>query len=329
MSPEYPSASLLSELDQWRDAADSPDREREIWRILTRAARNADFPILLDYAYDHGLATPCETPKRGQGRAPSWTHPIDGSTLIWIGPGRFLVGSDDRLAESEGFALARFPITNAQFQTFLNETAYQPPLRHPDNALFLKHWGPHRVLPEALQDHPVVWVSFFDALAYCSWAGLALPTEWLWEKAARGPEGRRYPWGDHTPFGPYVWAGGPTYPLPLARIQRTGTCAVGEFAKSRSPYGCEDLIGNVSEWCWLDEAAIPDFGRFPEPNPQVVVPHSHQMGYEAVRGSCFLRMSTQLMASSHRRRLSNTRRNQWTGFRPSLFLPCRPVVRDS
>ena len=86
-------------------------------------------------------------------------------------------------------------ITNAQFANFLAATGYTPHQEHPDNELFLQHWGEEGP-PRGLEQHPVVWVSYLDAVAYCQWAGLTLPTEWLWEKAARGPDGRPYPWGD-------------------------------------------------------------------------------------------------------------------------------------
>src|SRR5262249_38254302 len=123
----------------------------------------------------------------------------DGVEMIWIPPGPFFVGPDRRPAASEGFSLARHPVTNAQFQPFLNETDYEPPFDDPQPESFLHHWMEYG-LPKGLEDHPVVWVSFADALAYCRWAGCTLLTEWLWEKAARGPDGRPYPWGDHNPF---------------------------------------------------------------------------------------------------------------------------------
>src|SRR5205085_2466509 len=117
---------------------------------------------------------------------------------VWIPPGPFAVGPDRERAEAPGFSLARFPVTNAQFGRFLDKTAYQPPDGHPEPELFLAHWKGRRV-PAAKQNHPVVWVSYIDALSYCRWAGLNLPTEWLWEKAARGADGRPYPWGDQPP----------------------------------------------------------------------------------------------------------------------------------
>src|SRR5262249_52705776 len=140
------------------------------------------------------------------GRLPqgaSWINPIDESEMIWIPPGPFVVGKDRRRAECKGFSLGRFPVTNAQFLRFIEETNYVP--HDPD--LFLTHWNGSRKLTKAMAECPVIHVSYIDALHYCKWAGLTLPTEWLWEKAARGPDGRDYPWGDDLPYrmkGPAV-----------------------------------------------------------------------------------------------------------------------------
>ena len=107
-------------------------------------------------------------------------------------------GPDRRPATSPAFSLARYPVTNARFATFLSETGYEPPEKHPNNERFLMHWS-NGAPPKGKEDHPVVFVSYVDALAYCRWAGLMLPTEWLWEKAARGADGRIYPWGEAMP----------------------------------------------------------------------------------------------------------------------------------
>src|SRR5262249_28553856 len=142
--------------------------------------------------------------------------------------------------ESKGFSLARHPVTNSQFAKFLKETGYTPPSDHLDPETFLSHWN--GTLPKKLEDHPAVWVSYLDALAYCDWAGLTLPTEGLGEKAARGPDGPPFPWGDRSPIRPY----GDRSP-PLVNVRSKSTCPVGNFARTRSAYGCEDMIGNVSE----------------------------------------------------------------------------------
>jgi serine/threonine-protein kinase len=204
-------------------------------------------------------------------------------------------------------------VTNARFARFLEETGYSPPAGHPEPDLFLSHWQKGKV-PRGLEEHPVVFVSLIDALNYCRWAGLSLPTEWLWEKAARGPEGRTFPWGEQRPLMGKVQ---------LAQVRAKGTCPVGSFPRTRSPYGCEDLIGNVSEWCLMTPEG--DYGHLPAPWPEVPAPEMPPGPYAAVRGSAFMRTDMALMVAWHRRRLSITRRNRWVGFRPACLIPYRPA----
>jgi serine/threonine-protein kinase len=307
----YPSAAVLKALAEVKGKRLSKERRaREAWPLIVQAAANCDFPVIADFALENELVAAL-VDDRGP-RVASWANPVDGSEMIWIPPGPFVVGKENDPASCQGFSLARHPVTNAQFARFLRETSYVPP--PPDQDRFVHYWIPVRIR-ELREDHPAVWVSLVDALYYCRWAGLALPTEWLWEKAARGPEGRRFPWGQEGPI---------QYKVKLANVKSDDTCAVGSFARTRSAYGCEDLIGNVSEWCQpIDKG---DYGRFPPAWPEVPEPQMPPGPYAPVRGSCFLRTRTPGMAAWHRRRLSITRRNQWTGFRPACLLPFRPAT---
>jgi serine/threonine-protein kinase len=314
------SEKLWAELTALARETDHERRWRRAWQLVVESAGKSDFPVVLDFALEHGLVLPGDGGRSQTGgsenRNPTWINPTDGSQMVWIPPGPFYVGRDNRRAESQGFSLARFPVTNAQFQDFLSDTGYTPPPTPADGELFdmlLAHWT-ERGVPAGKENHPVVWVSYLDALHYCQWAGLALPTEWLWEKAARGPDGRLYPWGSSPPVSR---AGR------LTNVQGEDTCPVGSFPRTRTTYGCEDLVGNVSEWCHLGDTADP--GAFPEAAPDLQPPTDGSIRYAAVRGSCFLRKVLWKMASSHRRRLSVTRRNRWVGFRPALYLPCRPA----
>jgi serine/threonine-protein kinase len=97
---------------------------------------------------------------------------------------------------------------------------------------------------------------------------------------------------------------------------------VGNYPRTRTPYGCEDLVGNVSEWCQIIEGenlayVLPGL-------PSLECPIAHGVVLTAVRGACFLRLHGRRMAASHRRRLSITRRNYWTGFRPAHFGSWKP-----
>ena len=218
----------------------------------------------------------------------TWTNPRDGLEMVVIPSGSARLGEPQRIVTLPAYALARFPVTNRQFHRFLLESGYQPAPDHPAPEQFLLRWGGTQP-PAELYDHPVVGVSWWDARAYCSWAGLDLPTEAWWERAARGTDGRRYPWGS-------------AYPTPkLAQITRPTTAPVGSFPETRTASGCEDMIGNVSEWC------RPADGPPQAPGAQV-----------PIRGSAYMRRDRgDRMSCAHQRVLSAHRRNHYTGFRPA------------
>jgi serine/threonine-protein kinase len=309
---------VLAELQAAKAEPNARKRRERAWRALSRAYGDHDLFAALDFAQEAGLAAAPDA-GGGKGRARQtarpvpWKNPIDGSEMIWIPGGPFVVGRDNRPAECAGFSLARHPVTNAQFRRFLKASDYKPPDTHPDAELFLRHWEDGEV-PEGLENHPVVRVSFFDALEYCRWAGMTLPTEWLWEKAARGPEGRVYPWGDHAPEGD---------PDGLANVGGEETCPVGSYPRTRTVYGCEDMIGNVSEWCQTTKDGA--LGQFPDAWPDLYPKPGAAPVQVIVRGSCFFRVNPGRMRASHRRRLSSIRRNQWVGFRPACLLPVVPA----
>ena len=316
---DYPSAELLAELMRLPAVADERRRALRAWQIVTAAAGNADFPVLLDFALEHGLVVALDSVTGRLRRGPPvpnpvWVNPADGVEMVWIPAGPFCVGPAKDPARSRGFSLARHPVTNDQFRRFLQETGgYELPAGDPAPGTFLAHWTDGEI-PKGKERHPVVWVSYLDALAYCRWAGCTLPTEWLWEKAARGPDGRPYPWGTDRPRNHANVGGADTYP-------------VGSFPRTRTPYGCEDMVGNVSEWC--QPVGDGDYGAMPAGPPDPEAALRGGVPYAPVRGSCFLRTVPRRMVSWHRRRLSVTRRNAWTGYRPAVLLGCRPALEKN
>jgi gamma-glutamyl hercynylcysteine S-oxide synthase len=137
------------------------------------------------------------------------------------------------------FWIDKYPVTNRRYAAFVAATAY-----HPQNdANFLKHFVGGRV-PPGLDDHPVVYVSYKDAKAYAQWAGKRLPTEEEWQFAAGATDGRDWPWGNGEDASRH-------------NSTRTGTEPVNAHPNGASPYGVEDLVGNVWQWT----ASLMDDGR--------------------------------------------------------------------
>jgi formylglycine-generating enzyme required for sulfatase activity len=221
-------------------------------------------------------------------------NPADGAVMVWVPgtaeacpSGKFRVGSTqeeiDKLwaangwdadwkqyasdeqpaheVELDGFWLYKHEVTVGQYAKFLVATGHEPPRLWDD----LKGRGdlPRNRLGQQW-DLPVVTVSWDDAVAYCQWAGGQLPTEAEWEYAARGPEGRLYPWGnewDRTRCNSAEYHAGKAlstnaawaawfYALPLtAAMAGEHIRGVGSFPSGSSWCGASDLSGNVWEWC--------------------------------------------------------------------------------
>ena len=171
--------------------------------------------------------------------------------MVYVPAGEFIMGSDEGESDEQplhtvyldAFFVDRTEVTNAQYRKCVEAGACSQPY---DTGWYN---DPNRA------EHPVVWVDWKQANAYCQWEGRRLPTEAEWEKAARGTDGRTYPWGegidcDHAQSGE---CGG-------------GTMPVGSKSKGVSPYGVLDMIGNVWEWMadWYGEGY---YSQSPERNP--------------------------------------------------------------
>ena len=166
----------------------------------------------------------------------AYIDPISGKEMLRIPAGKFLYGDNKREVELPEFWISKTPVTNAEYVRFVDVTGHDKPQYFDSN---LKN----------KKDHPMVYVSWHDAQAYCEWMGGELPAEEQWEKAARGPDGLVYPWGDK-------WVDG------RCNTREAGiksTTSVGQFSpQGDSPYGCVDMSGNVWEWTdsWYENNQI-------------------------------------------------------------------------
>jgi formylglycine-generating enzyme required for sulfatase activity len=150
----------------------------------------------------------------------------------------FQIGVDEipkHRVEVRPFYIDRYEVTNALYQKFIEATGQPTPVDHHDPMFY--SWLNGKP-PAGQENHPVVYVSWYDADAYCQWAGKRLPTEEEWEKAARGTDGRAWPWGN-------------TFDGAKCNIYESSplwTTPVGSYPQGVSPYGVYDMCGNVAEW---------------------------------------------------------------------------------
>jgi formylglycine-generating enzyme required for sulfatase activity len=136
------------------------------------------------------------------------------------------------------FFIDQYPVTNAQFKTFLDATHYKPDDAHN----FLKDWR-NGTYPPGWDKRPVTWVALEDARAYAKWAGKRLPHEWEWQYAAQGTDGRTYPWGN-------TWDE-KAVPEQSHSRDLIGPSDVDAHPAGASPFKVMDMVGNV--WQWTDE----------------------------------------------------------------------------
>lgn len=209
-----------------------------------------------DIPTDTSSIAPTTAPTLGSGSA--LVSPKDGMTLLYVPAGEFMMGSimglnDEKPVHTvhlDSFWIDRTEVTNKIYAMCVGDGKCEPPKRTSSYSHSVYYGNPE------YDDFPVIYVSWKDAVAYCSWAGRRLPTEAEWEKAARGEDAFTYPWGNNAPDNTMVayngFLGDPTI--------------VGGYPSSSSPYGAMDMAGNVLEWVndWYDSNY---YSNSPSSNP--------------------------------------------------------------
>lgn len=179
----------------------------------------------------------------------------DGAPAVLVPAGSFVMGDDENSPRRDiyldAFYMDKYEVTVSRYAKFLKATG---------NVGAPEEWETVDLQNGA--ELPVVGVDWHDADSYCRWAGKRLPTESEWEKAARGSDERKYPWGNDVPTPEHAIFGKP-YKNP---VYKDGVAAVGRHPKGISPFGIHDLSGNVSEWVadWFAEG----FSRADVRNPK-------------------------------------------------------------
>ena len=177
---------------------------------------------------------------------------LELDAMVEIPAGKFLMGTNAKNADEAShpqhavnlsrYKIDKYLVTNAQYARFVAATRHSPP----------SSWKDGKIARAELLN-PVTLVNWYDAQAYAKWAGKRLPTEAEWEKAARGTDGRRWPWGDKMD------------PARLNTYYNVGSATdVTTYSNGLSPYGVYDMAGNVDQWVEDDFLPYPETDAKPE-----------------------------------------------------------------
>ena len=238
--------------------------------------------------------------------------------MVKIPAGTFLMGSDKKVDRNaylpefpqrkvylDAYEIDKFEVTTVQFLKFVLATN-RPPL------IDWQYDGGN--FQETMASHPVMHVSWFDADAYCKWAGKRLPTSAEWEKAARGEDGRIYPWGNEPAglsranFG-RTGLSGPVRDRPERLLLYPPIISVDKYENAVSPYGVYQLSGNVAEWTadWYDPGY---YKKAPDRNPK----GPDKGTQRAFRGGGWIDSTPSVRPAQRNGTEPNTKMN-WLGFR--------------
>jgi formylglycine-generating enzyme required for sulfatase activity len=244
--------------------------------------------------------------------------------MVLVPAGKFIMGTDETDTENQALGLGlqkpwfadespqhkiylkafyidKYEVTNQQYYIFCQATGRHPP----------PHWKPYQKYPDGAGSLPVTHVSFFDATAYAEWAGKRLPREAEWEKAARGYDGWIYPWGNE-------------FSLDAANLSQSvklktgkGLKPVGSYPASSSPFGTEDMVGNVWEWVWDYYLPYPqnqyeskDYGK-----KYVVLRGLSFMGVGHFNGNVYADVVEKKARASYREKMNPLSKKMDVGFR--------------
>ncbi len=218
------------------------------------------------------------------------THGVE---MVLIPAGEFIMGSEDGMPDErpmrtvylDAFYIDLTETTNGQYRECVEAGVCDPPdfidCCAPPEMGFYSLYPDYYINPE-FDDYPVTWLSWDHSVVYCEWRGARLPTEAEWEKAARGTDGRIYPWGNDPPtpeHANFIWWEGQFPQRPLFN-----TAPVGSYPLGASPYGVLDMAGSLYEW--VQERYDPNYyANAPYANPQG--PPEGEGTWQIARGGSF------------------------------------------